>query len=85
VPHLHYAQEEWFYLIERNKVVIELGDERFTLRPGDSILAPLPQVTANLSDTPESSALLNRITPILLSFGDGALQIGIAAIYLNGF
>src|SRR5690348_11921473 len=36
VRHLHYAQEEWFYLIEGSKLVI---DERFTLRPGDSILA----------------------------------------------
>ena len=33
VRHLHYAQEEWFYLIEGNKVVIEVGDERFTLPP----------------------------------------------------
>ena len=40
VHHLHYAPEEWFYLIEGNKLVIEVGDERFTLRPGDSILAP---------------------------------------------
>jgi uncharacterized cupin superfamily protein len=31
VRHLHYAQEEWFYLIEGNKVLIEVGDERFTL------------------------------------------------------
>jgi hypothetical protein len=23
----------WFYLIEGDKVVIEVGDERFTLRP----------------------------------------------------
>jgi hypothetical protein len=25
VRHLHYAQEEWFYLIEGTKVVIEVG------------------------------------------------------------
>lgn len=48
VRHLHYAQEEWFYLIEGNKLVIEVGDERFTLGPGDSILAPrnVPHVWA---------------------------------------
>src|SRR5437763_2356874 len=40
VRHLHYAQEEGFYLIEGNKLVIEVGDERFTSRPGDAILAP---------------------------------------------
>jgi mannose-6-phosphate isomerase-like protein (cupin superfamily) len=54
VRHLHYAQEEWFYLIEGNKVVIEVGDERFTLRPGDSILAPrnVPHVWAYVGEKP---------------------------------
>jgi mannose-6-phosphate isomerase-like protein (cupin superfamily) len=54
VRHLHYAQEEWFYLIEGNKLVIEVGDERFTLRPGDSILAPrnVPHVWAYVGEKP---------------------------------
>jgi hypothetical protein len=33
VRHLHYAQEEWFYLIEGNKVVVEVADERFIFGP----------------------------------------------------
>ena len=51
---LHYAQEEWFYLIEGNKVVVEVGDERFTLRPGDSVLAPrnVPHVWAYVGEKP---------------------------------
>ena len=54
VRHLHYSQEEWFYLIEGNKVVVEVGDERFTLRPGDSILAPrnVPHVWAYVGEKP---------------------------------
>lgn len=54
VRHLHYAQEEWFYLIEGNKVVIEVGDQRFTLRPGDSVLAPrnVPHVWAYVGEKP---------------------------------
>jgi quercetin dioxygenase-like cupin family protein len=54
VRHLHYAQEEWFYLIEGNKVVVEVGDQRFTLRPGDSILAPrnVPHVWAYVGEKP---------------------------------
>jgi mannose-6-phosphate isomerase-like protein (cupin superfamily) len=54
VRHLHYAQDEWFYLVEGNKVVVEVGDERFTLRPGDSVLAPrnVPHVWAYVGEKP---------------------------------
>jgi mannose-6-phosphate isomerase-like protein (cupin superfamily) len=54
VRHLHYAQDEWFYLVEGNKVVVEVGDERFTLKPGDSILAPrnVPHVWAYVGEKP---------------------------------
>ena len=38
--HLHYEQEEWFYFIEGEELVIEIGEKRFNLRPGDSVLAP---------------------------------------------
>ena len=37
--HLHYEQEEWFYAIE-GEFLFEVGQERFWLRPGDSLLAP---------------------------------------------
>lgn len=37
--HLHFAQEEWFYVIE-GEVLIQAGDQRVTLKPGDSILGP---------------------------------------------
>ena len=63
VRHLHYAQEEWFFLIEGNKVVIEVGDERFMLRPGDSILAPrnVPHVWAYVGERP--GRMLMGFTP----------------------
>lgn len=38
--HVHSVEDEWFYLIEGERVVIEVGSDRFTLRPGDSLLAP---------------------------------------------
>lgn len=38
--HLHYAQDEWFYLVEGGEVVMEIGEKRLTLSPGDSVLAP---------------------------------------------
>ena len=45
--HLHYSQEEWFYAVE-GEFLFEVGQERFTLKPGDSLLAPrqVPHVWA---------------------------------------
>ncbi|MCA1731672.1 MAG: cupin domain-containing protein [Actinobacteria bacterium] len=37
--HLHHEQEEWFYVIE-SEYIIEIGDERYELENGDSVLAP---------------------------------------------
>ncbi len=45
--HFHYAQDEWFYAVE-GEFVLEVGQERFALKPGDSVLAPrrIPHVWA---------------------------------------
>lgn len=47
--HLHHEQDEWFYVLE-GEFVIEVGDARHTLRPGDSLLAPrkVPHVWASV-------------------------------------
>ncbi len=37
--HLHHEQAEWFYVVE-GEYVIEVGEERYELGPGDSLLAP---------------------------------------------
>jgi quercetin dioxygenase-like cupin family protein len=37
--HLHYNEEEYFYVIEGN-YIIEVGSDRFELGSGDSLLAP---------------------------------------------
>jgi len=49
--HLHYLQDEWFYAAE-GRFIVEIGAERFTLEPGDSVLAPrkLPHVWAHVGD-----------------------------------
>ena len=49
--HLHIEQDEWFYVIEGH-FVIEIGDEKFTLATGDSVLAPrqIPHVWAHVGD-----------------------------------
>ena len=45
--HLHYDQEEWFYILE-GEFQFEVGADRFRLQPGDSLLVPrqLPHVWA---------------------------------------
>ncbi|NTU62651.1 MAG: cupin domain-containing protein [Chloroflexi bacterium] len=50
--HLHYDQDEWFYAVEGD-FILEVGSERFTLQPGDSVLAPrkVPHVWAHVGDT----------------------------------
>jgi len=50
--HLHYDQDEWFYAVE-GTFIIEVGDARFTMTPGDSLLAPrkVPHVWAFVGDT----------------------------------
>ena len=45
--HLHYDQDEWFYCVE-GEFVIEVGQDKIELNPGDSLLAPrkIPHVWA---------------------------------------
>ena len=37
--HLHHEQDEWWYVVE-GEYVIEVGEERYELGSGDSLLAP---------------------------------------------
>ena len=49
--HLHVEQDEWFYALE-GEFVLEVGADRFTLAPGDSLLAPrrVPHVWAHVGE-----------------------------------
>lgn len=49
--HLHHDQDEWFYAVE-GEFLIEVGHERFRLKPGDSLLGPrrVPHVWAHAGD-----------------------------------
>ncbi len=46
--HLHHDQDEWFYAVN-GEFMFEVGQEKFTLKPGDSLLAPrkVPHVWAS--------------------------------------
>jgi quercetin dioxygenase-like cupin family protein len=49
--HLHYDQDEWFYVVA-GEFLMEVGNERFALHPGDALLAPqnVPHVWAHVGD-----------------------------------
>ena len=49
--HLHYDQDELFYVTE-GEFLIEIGQEQFTLTRGDSVLAPrrVPHVWAHIGN-----------------------------------
>jgi mannose-6-phosphate isomerase-like protein (cupin superfamily) len=60
--HFHYEQDEWFYAI-KGDFAFEVGDERFTLHPGDSLFAPrmVPHAWAYVGDDP--GTLLLAVQP----------------------
>lgn len=60
--HLHPDQDEWLYALA-GEFIVEIGEQRSTLKPGDSILMPrrIPHVWAQVSDTP--GKLLIAFTP----------------------
>src|SRR5512143_3284041 len=51
VRHLHYEQDEWFYIVE-GEYVFEIGQGRIRLKPGDSAFGPrkVPHVWAFVGD-----------------------------------
>jgi quercetin dioxygenase-like cupin family protein len=60
--HLHYAQEEYFYVME-GEFLFQVGDRRIALHPGDSVLGPrnLPHTFTVTSETP--GRMLIAFTP----------------------
>ncbi len=60
--HFHFEQDEWFYALE-GEFAFEVGDEKFRLRPGDSLFAPrmVPHVWAYVGDQP--GTLLLAVQP----------------------
>lgn len=60
--HIHFHQDEWFYVL-KGEFWFEVGDERYTLHAGDSLLAPrnVPHAWACVSDAP--GTLMTAVTP----------------------
>jgi len=49
--HVHHHQEEWFYVVEGD-YVFQIGEEKFRVAAGDSVLAPreVPHAFAHVRD-----------------------------------
>ncbi|HEX5153267.1 MAG TPA: cupin domain-containing protein [Parafilimonas sp.] len=49
--HLHYKQDEWFYVI-KGEFIVKVGDDTFSLKAGDSAFAPrkVPHTFAKISE-----------------------------------
>ncbi len=49
--HLHYKQDEWFYVI-KGDFVVKVGDDTFSLKPGESAFAPraIPHAFASIGE-----------------------------------
>lgn len=60
--HLHFNQDEWFFIV-KGEFVFEVGQEKFRLEPGDSVLAPrkVPHVWA--CDMDGGGSILIAFTP----------------------
>jgi mannose-6-phosphate isomerase-like protein (cupin superfamily) len=51
VLHLHHNQDEWFYII-KGEFIVKVGDDRFSLKPGDSAFGPrkIPHAFAKINE-----------------------------------
>jgi quercetin dioxygenase-like cupin family protein len=60
--HYHEEQDEWFYCLA-GAYVVEIGDQRFRLEPGDSVLGPRRVPHAFVYDAAGPGRILIGFTP----------------------
>ena len=60
--HYHEEQDEWFYCLA-GEYVVEIGDQRFRLGPGDSVLGPRRVPRAFVYDGSGPGRILIGFTP----------------------
>jgi mannose-6-phosphate isomerase-like protein (cupin superfamily) len=60
--HVHHAQDEWFYVVA-GEFAAEIGDEKFLLKPGDSLFAPrgVPHAWAHVGN--QQGTLITAVSP----------------------
>ncbi len=75
--HMHYEQDEWFYVTQGN-FLIEVGGEQFDGKAGDSIFAPRMVTHTWASTGEEASRMVFTLTPAgpFESFARAASALG---------
>ncbi len=75
--HLHYEQDEWFYVVE-GKFVIEVGGEQFLAGVGESIFAPrnVPHAWASNPDAPSKMIFVLSPAGPFQGFVDESVGLG---------
>jgi mannose-6-phosphate isomerase-like protein (cupin superfamily) len=60
--HVHHEQDEWFYVVA-GEYAIEVGEDKFRLKPGDSLFAPrkVPHAWAHIGE--QRGTLLTIVSP----------------------
>jgi quercetin dioxygenase-like cupin family protein len=61
--HLHYYQDEWFYVVE-GEFILEVGEERYHLKPGDSAFGPQKVPHAWAFVTGSRGRMLFAVSPV---------------------
>ncbi|HEX2475691.1 MAG TPA: cupin domain-containing protein [Lacipirellulaceae bacterium] len=51
--HVHHKQDEWFYVVQ-GEFAVEVGENKYRLKPGDSMFAPreVPHAWTQISNEP---------------------------------
>ena len=77
--HVHHAQDEWFYVLAGAYTVV-VGEERFTMGPGDSVFAPrgVPHVWAHTSEGVGRLLIAFQPAGLMEPFFDALAQSGSA-------
>ena len=87
--HVHHEQDEWFFVLE-GRYRIEVGEERFELGPGDSILGPrqIAHVWAHVGDgvgrlliSFQPAGTMEEFFVALAAAGDGPSREEMASLF----
>jgi quercetin dioxygenase-like cupin family protein len=62
--HIHPEQDEWFYILS-GEFLVRVGDQTFTAKAGDSVLAPrnVPHAFAKINEEKEEARMLITYQP----------------------
>lgn len=78
--HVHHQQDEWFYIV-KGEFLVKVGEDTFTLSPGDSAFAPrtVPHAFAKTSEGEGQMLVLFQPAGLMEDFFKVMSKLGPAA------